>query len=59
MNKEFLTVSEAAAYLGYTRGTIYTKVCKNEIPHIKMGKFVRFEPEKLRNFVLSGRVEQK
>lgn len=58
MTKEFLNMQEAADYLGYSLGTLYVKISKKEVPHIKMGKFTRFEPEKLRNFVLNGRVEQ-
>ena len=37
-----LTVQEAADYLGYAKGTIYQKVSKGEIPHVKLGRAVRF-----------------
>jgi excisionase family DNA binding protein len=37
-----LTVQEAADYLGYAKGTVYQKVSKGEIPHVKLGRSVRF-----------------
>ena len=59
MNKEFLTPKEAAQFLGYTPGTLYVKCNRKEIPYIKQGKFLRFEADRLKEFVISGRVEPK
>jgi excisionase family DNA binding protein len=43
----FLTVDEAAARLGVTRGWIYERTRRKAIPHRKLGKFVRFTEQDL------------
>lgn len=37
LKKELWTVSDVAAYLGRSKGTIYNKISKNEIPSRKRG----------------------
>ena len=43
----FITASEAAEYLGYSLQTIYNKVHRNEIPHYKRGRTLRFRRSEL------------
>ena len=37
-----LTAEEIADYLGYSVRTIYDKVQRDQIPHIRLGRTVRF-----------------
>ncbi|HEY2932336.1 MAG TPA: helix-turn-helix domain-containing protein [Acidobacteriota bacterium] len=48
MNKYFWTISDLAAHLQVARSWIYhrTRKCSSDaIPHIRLGKYVRFDPE--------------
>ena len=38
---EFLTVAKVAEITGWSEATIYSKVCRREIPHLKLGRSVR------------------
>ena len=42
-----LTVDEAARFLRVKASWIYERTRTNEIPHIKLGKYLRFEEEEL------------
>lgn len=39
-----LTISELAALLKVPKKTIYYWVCRREIPYLKMGRHLRFQP---------------
>lgn len=54
---ELLTISEAAELLKLSVATIYTKVCKNEIPANKQGKRLYFYRTELINWIKSGRIK--
>lgn len=56
-NDELLTISEAAILLKLSVATIYTKVCKNEIPVNKQGKRLYFYRGELLNWIKSGRIK--
>lgn len=56
-NDELLTISEAAILLKLSVATIYTKVCKNEIPANKQGKRLYFYRADLLNWIKSGRIK--
>jgi len=47
MEKKYMTVREAASYLGYTTGTLYHKIRKGEVPYIKLGYNIRFRRKDL------------
>lgn len=47
VGKMFLTVDEAAQRLGVTVSWIYERTRRKQIPHRKLGKFVRFTEEDL------------
>lgn len=54
---ELLTISEAAILLKLSVATIYTKVCRNEIPANKQGKRLYFYRGELLNWIKSGRIK--
>lgn len=41
-DERLMSVDEVATMLGYHRRTVYMKVEANEIPHIRIGKSIRF-----------------
>ena len=53
-----LTYNEAAQILGMPLPTLYSKVCRKEIPHVRINKrCVRFEQDKLEQWISERRVE--
>lgn len=46
-----LTPEEAATYLGYKPGTIYNKANRGEIPHVKLGRALRFRLSELDRWI--------
>lgn len=52
---ELLSVSEAAKFLNLSVSTIYSKVCRKEIPVNKQGKRLYFYRSELVNWIKSGR----
>lgn len=53
---EILTVSEAAKLLKLSVATVYTKVCRKEIPANKQGKRLYFYRKELLDWIKSGRI---
>jgi excisionase family DNA binding protein len=51
-----LTVRQAAAYLGSTVATLYSKVWRREIPFIKLGRSVRFDVIDLDELIARSKV---
>jgi excisionase family DNA binding protein len=56
-NEELLTIEGAAELLKLSVATIYTKVCKNEIPVNKQGKRLYFYRAELLAWIKSGRIK--
>ena len=52
---DLLDVNEAAKYLNLAKQTLYIKVSKREIPHIKQGKKLRFLKSDLLEWLKQGR----
>jgi excisionase family DNA binding protein len=46
-----LTIQEAAHYTGISTTTLYKWVSQRKIPHIKMGRLVKFDPVKLDEWI--------
>jgi len=42
-----IRVKDAAALLGLSECTIFRKVERDEIPHVRIGRSIRFRPEAL------------
>jgi excisionase family DNA binding protein len=54
--KELLSLSEAAAFLGITKSTLYKKTHRKEIPFYKpTGKLIYFLRQDLLNWALRNR----
>lgn len=47
-----LTAREAAAYLGYAEGTVRNKVSQNDIPHVRLGRTLRFRKSELDRWII-------
>lgn len=54
---ELLTVEEVSKLLNLSVATIYTKVCKKEIPFNKKGKRIYFYRHEVMEWIKSGRVK--
>jgi len=54
--KEYLNVYEIADLLGLSKSSIYAKVSKRELPHIKRGKRLYFLREDISEYLNSKRV---
>lgn len=49
--------SGASEITGLCEGTLYSKVCRKEIPHIRLSpRLVRFSPEELTEWIAKHRV---
>lgn len=57
VDDELLTISDAAKLLKLSVATIYTKVCKNDIPANKQGKRLYFYRAELLNWIKLGRIK--
>lgn len=54
--KRLLTVDEASYYLGLTKTTLYTWTCQKKIPHVKIGRALRFDKAELDAWVESKKI---
>ena len=54
---EILNIQEASKLLNLSVSTIYSKVCKREIPVNKQGKRIYFYRHELMKWIKSGRVK--
>lgn len=50
------TVADVAAFLKASRRWVYQRVESGELPHLKLGGLIRFDPEAVRAFVLGAPV---
>src|SRR4051812_48487953 len=56
-DKELLTIEQASKLLTLSVATIYSKVCRNEIPVNKQGKRLYFYRTELLDWIKSGRIK--
>ncbi len=54
---QLLNVEEASKLLNLSIATIYSKICKKEIPFNKKGKRIYFYKQELMEWIKSGRVK--
>lgn len=59
VESDLLNVHETSVMLGLSIATIYTKVCKKELPYTKFGKRIFFSKTELQNIINRGRVLTK
>jgi excisionase family DNA binding protein len=57
--KDVLTLSEAAAYTGYSEKYMYQLAFSRQIPYSKRGKYLYFDKAELKQWLLAGRVATK
>lgn len=53
--EQFLTVKQAAEFLGLSTATVYTKVSKQQLPVMKRGNRLYFSEEELIQYLKDGR----
>lgn len=51
-----MTLNECAAFTCLAESTIYTKVCRKQIPYYKVGHKVLFNVDEVRRWLLGQRV---
>ncbi len=49
--KRLLTISEAAAYLGLSKLTLYEWVSQRKIEYVKVGRLVKFDQRQLERWI--------
>ena len=49
--ERLISIQEASVLLGLKVPTIYKKICRRELPHIKLGGKVLFRPSELERWV--------
>lgn len=54
-----MTVDEAAEYLRVSRRQVYNLLAAGELPFVRVGSRVRFDPEALRSALLSTDPERE
>lgn len=54
-----LSVGEVAARLGVPRSWVYNAAEAGKIPAVKLGKYVRFDPRELQQWILDHRHGRK
>lgn len=53
-DKRIWRIADVAEYLQCSVKTIYNKTSKGEIPHIKKGKVLYFNPVEIENWLMEG-----
>lgn len=51
MNQNLIGINEMAKKLNVPVSWLYSRTRTNEIPHYKVGKYVKFDPEKVMHWV--------
>jgi len=55
MNEQLVNIREMAAILGVQPSWLYKRTCRpGAIPHLKLGKYVRFRPSEVMAFFNKG-----
>jgi len=57
--KQLLSISEASEFLGIKKNTLYEWIIQRKIPHIKVGRLVKFRREDLEAWLMRRTQEEK
>ena len=57
VEKRFLRIEELSEYMGTPVATLYTWTHQKKIPHLKMGRSVRFDLREIETWLNERRVE--
>lgn len=55
LNAGYVSAQQAADMLNFTIATLYTKVCKGEIPYYKKGNRLYFSQAELKDWIEAGK----
>ncbi len=58
MERRFLGIEELEAYLGISKNTIYFWVWQRKIPHLKLGRLIKFDLRELEPWLEEKRKKQ-
>lgn len=58
MEKRFLSLPEVSEYLGLPKGTLYTWAWQRRIPHLKIGKLLKFDIIEINQWLKDKRVKE-
>ena len=59
MNHRLWGVEEMAIFLGIARTTLYAMVSQKRVPHIKVGRLVKFDPKSIEGWLKQHSVEER
>lgn len=51
IDRRLLTIQETAQYTGLSVHTLYSMVSQKRIPHVKLGRLVKFDREALEKWI--------
>ncbi len=57
MENSLLSVKQAATYLGLKESNLYSKVERQEIPHYRVGRLIRFKRDDLDTWLTAQKVD--
>ena len=57
MGKRFLTLRETAIFINVSTHFLYKLTAKKSIPHIRIGRKILFDTEKLEKFINENSIE--
>jgi excisionase family DNA binding protein len=49
--KSLVNIHQMASILGLPVSWLYRRTCEGKMPHYKLGKYVRFDPDEVMSFV--------
>ena len=52
--KKYMDIEELSEYISSTPSSIYSKKCRNQIPHIKIGRRLIFDRETIDEWITNG-----
>ena len=53
---KYLSIEEVSVILGLAKATIYSKVCRKELPHMKKDKRLYFLEREINEYIKSGKI---
>ena len=56
MTRQLLNIKEVADYTGLAPDTLYTMVSKRQIPYVKLGRLLKFDPRAIDAWITENSV---
>lgn len=57
MPERLMTIEEVAEFFNVTKGAIYKRIQRGQIPYIKMGALLRFDPRQIEAYIKAQTIE--